>query len=373
MSNWDEDEDGYCTAAEDYPGRAQRLRAAAHSAAQGEFRRRVPRARVRVFPRGVSRRAARRTPTCSAIARSSSASASTTRGGSAPSGSPPDTMLESSMSKSTGASAVRARGCCEASTPARIRATSCTRCLSQALARTLFPIGSLQKSDVRRMARELTLPVFDKKDSTGICFIGERPFAEFLAQYLPAQPGDIETAEGRKVGEHRGLMYYTLGQRQGLRIGGRNDASDRRLVRRRQGSAAQRADRRTGPRSPGAVQPRADRVATDLGRRRSPGDAVARHSQGQVPPARSGLRGPSARRADVARSNSTHRSAPSRRGSTWCSIAARNAWAAASSRRLTSIPSRYNPRALAGAVPASISLEYRWLSHHIFYEHLYRR
>ena len=76
------------------------------------------------------------------------------------------------------------------------------------------------------MARELALPVFDKKDSTGICFIGERPFAEFLAQYLPAQPGDIETAEGRKVGEHRGLMYYTLGQRQGLRIGGRSDASE---------------------------------------------------------------------------------------------------------------------------------------------------
>ena len=97
---------------------------------------------------------------------------------------------------------------------------------AQALARTLFPIGSLQKSEVRRMARELTLPVFDKKDSTGICFIGERPFADFLAQYLPAQPGDIETAAGRKVGEHRGLMYYTLGQRQGLRIGGRTDASE---------------------------------------------------------------------------------------------------------------------------------------------------
>src|SRR6185503_4458713 len=96
---------------------------------------------------------------------------------------------------------------------------------AQALARTLFPIGSLQKSEVRRMARELTLPVFDKKDSTGICFIGERPFAEFLAQYLPAQPGAIETAEGRQVGEHRGLMYYTLGQRQGLRIGGRTDAA----------------------------------------------------------------------------------------------------------------------------------------------------
>jgi tRNA-specific 2-thiouridylase len=94
------------------------------------------------------------------------------------------------------------------------------------LARTLFPIGEMHKEEVRRIARELTLPVFDKKDSTGICFIGERPFAEFLARYLPAQPGDIESIDGRVLGRHQGLMYYTLGQRQGLRIGGRNDASD---------------------------------------------------------------------------------------------------------------------------------------------------
>lgn len=94
------------------------------------------------------------------------------------------------------------------------------------LARTLFPVGELRKDEVRRIARELTLPVFDKKDSTGICFIGERPFAEFLSQYLPAQPGDIETLEGRKVGQHQGLMYYTLGQRQGLRVGGQPDASE---------------------------------------------------------------------------------------------------------------------------------------------------
>ena len=68
--------------------------------------------------------------------------------------------------------------------------------------------------------------MFDKKDSTGICFIGERPFAEFLSRYLPAQPGDIETLDGRELGRHQGLMYYTLGQRQGLRIGGRNDAGE---------------------------------------------------------------------------------------------------------------------------------------------------
>ena len=88
------------------------------------------------------------------------------------------------------------------------------------LARTLFPIGGLPKAEVRRIARERALPVHDKHDSTGICFIGERPFAEFLANYLPAQPGVIETPDGRRLGTHRGLMYYTLGQRQGLHVGG---------------------------------------------------------------------------------------------------------------------------------------------------------
>ena len=88
------------------------------------------------------------------------------------------------------------------------------------LARTLFPIGALPKADVRRIAHERALPVHDKRDSTGICFIGERPFAEFLGQYLPAQPGTIEATDGRVLGHHRGLMYYTLGQRQGLHLGG---------------------------------------------------------------------------------------------------------------------------------------------------------
>jgi tRNA-specific 2-thiouridylase len=87
-------------------------------------------------------------------------------------------------------------------------------------AKTLFPIGALPKSEVRKIAKSLALPVHDKKDSTGICFIGERPFEEFLAKYLPAQPGVIETVDGERIGQHRGLMFYTLGQRQGLRIGG---------------------------------------------------------------------------------------------------------------------------------------------------------
>ncbi|MFO1392570.1 MAG: tRNA 2-thiouridine(34) synthase MnmA [Steroidobacteraceae bacterium] len=94
------------------------------------------------------------------------------------------------------------------------------------LARTLFPIGALAKTEVRRIARERALPVHDKRDSTGICFIGERPFAQFLSGYLGAKSGRIETPDGRILGEHRGLMYYTLGQRQGLEVGGVRGAAE---------------------------------------------------------------------------------------------------------------------------------------------------
>lgn len=88
------------------------------------------------------------------------------------------------------------------------------------LARTVFPIGELEKHRVREIAREEGLPVHDKKDSTGICFIGERDFKTFLSRYLPAQPGEMRTPDGELIGEHDGLMYYTLGQRGGLGIGG---------------------------------------------------------------------------------------------------------------------------------------------------------
>ena len=91
------------------------------------------------------------------------------------------------------------------------------------LSKTLFPLGAIYKRDVRALARNLGLPNHDKKDSTGICFIGERPFREFLARYLPTQAGDMVTPEGTTVGRHIGLMYYTLGQRQGLGIGGRRE------------------------------------------------------------------------------------------------------------------------------------------------------
>jgi tRNA-specific 2-thiouridylase len=89
------------------------------------------------------------------------------------------------------------------------------------LARTLFPLGQLHKRNVRRIAEEAGLPNHAKKDSTGICFIGERPFREFLARYLPKTPGEIRSLDSDNVvGRHEGLMYYTLGQREGLGIGG---------------------------------------------------------------------------------------------------------------------------------------------------------
>jgi len=88
------------------------------------------------------------------------------------------------------------------------------------LAATLFPIGHLPKAQVRQLAREAGLPTHAKKDSTGICFIGERDFREFLGRYLPARPGEIRDPHGVKVGEHPGVFYFTLGQREGLAIGG---------------------------------------------------------------------------------------------------------------------------------------------------------
>ena len=96
----------------------------------------------------------------------------------------------------------------------------------QQLARTLFPVGHIEKPEVRAIAEKAGLITHNKKDSTGICFIGERKFKDFLGKYLPAQPGIIESAEGEAIGHHDGLMYHTLGQRKGLRIGGLSNAGE---------------------------------------------------------------------------------------------------------------------------------------------------
>ncbi len=95
---------------------------------------------------------------------------------------------------------------------------------SAQLSKALFPVGELTKSEVRKIATEHNLVVATKKDSTGICFIGERNFKEFLKNYLPAQPGNMVTSDGTVVGTHEGIMYYTIGQRHGLGIGGPGEA-----------------------------------------------------------------------------------------------------------------------------------------------------
>lgn len=94
------------------------------------------------------------------------------------------------------------------------------------VAQSLFPVGELEKPEVRRIAEQLGLITAKKKDSTGICFIGERKFRDFLARYLPAKPGPIMTVDGQEIGQHDGLMYHTLGQRKGLKIGGTREGSD---------------------------------------------------------------------------------------------------------------------------------------------------
>lgn len=96
----------------------------------------------------------------------------------------------------------------------------------QQIAQSLFPVGELAKPEVRRIAEQLELITAKKKDSTGICFIGERKFRDFLGRYLPAQPGKIINVDGQVVGEHQGLMYHTLGQRKGLGIGGLKESND---------------------------------------------------------------------------------------------------------------------------------------------------
>jgi len=93
------------------------------------------------------------------------------------------------------------------------------------LSHAMFPLGNILKSEVRRIAEQHGLANYAKKDSTGICFIGERPFREFLNRYLPTEPGEMRTPDGKVVGQHMGLSFYTIGQRQGLGIGGAKEAS----------------------------------------------------------------------------------------------------------------------------------------------------
>ncbi|MGH8298092.1 MAG: tRNA 2-thiouridine(34) synthase MnmA [Steroidobacteraceae bacterium] len=218
MSNWEEDDDGYCTAAQDF----QDARAVAAELA-------VPLHRVsfaaqyreRVFRHFLAEHGAGRTPNpdvlCNREIKFGVALHYARRLG--------------ASRFATGHYARIVRGASGAELhKARDAAKDQSYFLhavdSEHLAHTLMPIGELEKGAVRERARQAGLPVFDKPDSTGICFVGERPFREFLGRFLAHRPGPIESPDGERLGTHTGLAFYTLGQRQGLGIGGRHGRAE---------------------------------------------------------------------------------------------------------------------------------------------------
>jgi tRNA-specific 2-thiouridylase len=213
MSNWEEDEDGYCTAAQDFQDARAVARELAIPLHRASF---AAEYRERVFEHFLAEHRAGRTPN-------------------------PDVLCNREIKFGVALRHARRLGATRFATghyarmvagaggaelhKARDAAKDQTYFLHavapEHLAATLMPIGELEKGAVRERARQAGLPVHDKPDSTGICFIGERPFREFLGRYLAQRPGPIESADGEPLGVHRGLAFYTLGQREGLGIGGR--------------------------------------------------------------------------------------------------------------------------------------------------------
>jgi tRNA-specific 2-thiouridylase len=217
MSNW-EDDDAYCTAAADFQdARAvcETLGIALHRASfSAEYR-------ERVFARFLHDYAAGRTPNPDVLCNREIKF-----------GACLDYMRRLGADRiATGHYARLERGpfgtrLLKARDPSKDQSYFLHSVAPSALGTALFPLGDLHKDEVRRRAHAAGLRVFDKPDSTGICFIGERPFEEFLARYLRGARGPIETDDGTVVGEHRGLAFYTLGQRSGLRIGGKAGAAE---------------------------------------------------------------------------------------------------------------------------------------------------
>jgi tRNA-specific 2-thiouridylase len=214
LSNWEEeDDDGYCTAAQDF----QDARAVA--AELGIALHRVSFAaeyRERVFAHFLREHRAGRTPNpdvlCNREIKFGVALAWARRLGASHFATGHYARVEA---------AADGPALCKARDGAKDQSYFLHAIARHELAATLMPLGELHKDAVRERARRAGLPVFDKPDSTGICFIGERPFREFLARYVAKAPGPIESADGEQLGIHEGLAFYTLGQRAGLHIGGR--------------------------------------------------------------------------------------------------------------------------------------------------------
>jgi tRNA-specific 2-thiouridylase len=213
MSNWEEDDDGYCTAAQDFQDARAVARELAIPLHRASF---AAEYRERVFQHFLVEHRAGRTPN-------------------------PDVLCNREIKFGVALRHARRLGAARFATghyarmipgpagaqlhKARDAAKDQSYFLHavgiEELAATLMPIGELEKGAVRERARQAGLPVFDKPDSTGICFVGERPFREFLGRFLADREGAIESADGERLGTHQGLAFYTLGQREGLKIGGR--------------------------------------------------------------------------------------------------------------------------------------------------------
>jgi tRNA-specific 2-thiouridylase len=209
MSNWNEDDDGYCTSAADFQDARQVCVELGIPLHKASF---APEYRDRVFGHFLAELEAGRTPN-------------------------PDVLCNSEVKFGVGLDYARRLGAERYATGHYARTGDGGRLLrgadrgkdqsyflhaldAQQLAFCEFPVGALQKSEVRAIARERGLPVAAKRDSTGICFIGERPFGDFVGRWLPGRAGPIETEDGAVIGRHHGLERYTLGQRSGLGVGG---------------------------------------------------------------------------------------------------------------------------------------------------------
>lgn len=222
MFNWAEDEQGYCTAAEDFQDAAQVCDSLGIPLHRADFSKEY---RERVFENFLEEYAAGRTPNpdvlCNREIKFQSFLEHARRLGF-------DRIATGHYARLTGSGADTTL--LRAHDAAKDQTYFLCSVPAQALSQVLFPIGHLRKPEVRALAANHALPVHDKKDSTGICFIGERRFRDFLGGYLPAQPGPILTRLAddslRALGQHQGLMYYTLGQRRGLGIGGQLGAAE---------------------------------------------------------------------------------------------------------------------------------------------------